>query len=88
MVLVVAFCSVQSWSQGDCGELLDHNQDGVIGVPDLMNLLSLSGQPLEVAEWTCGDPFNYHGYDYSTVLIGEQCWFADTFGRSIMQMET
>lgn len=42
-----------------------------------MNLLSLFGQPLEVAEWTCGDPVNYHGYDYSTVLIGEQCWFAE-----------
>ena len=25
----------------------------------------------------CGDPINYQGYDYETVLIGEQCWFAE-----------
>ena len=25
----------------------------------------------------CGDPFSYHGYDYQTVLIGDQCWFKD-----------
>ena len=25
----------------------------------------------------CGDPISYQGYDYATVLIGEQCWFAE-----------
>ena len=25
----------------------------------------------------CGDPLTYQGYDYATVLIGEQCWFAE-----------
>ena len=25
----------------------------------------------------CGAPFSYQGYDYATVLIGEQCWFAE-----------
>ena len=25
----------------------------------------------------CGDPLEYKGYDYATVLIGEQCWFAE-----------
>ena len=25
----------------------------------------------------CGDPVSYQGYDYSTVQIGEQCWFAE-----------
>ena len=27
--------------------------------------------------WQCGDPFEYQGYDYETVQIGEQCWFAE-----------
>ena len=31
----------------------------------------------ETGEFTCGDPMNYHGYDYATVQIGEQCWFAE-----------
>ena len=25
----------------------------------------------------CGQPITYQGYDYSTVLIGDQCWFAE-----------
>ena len=25
----------------------------------------------------CGDPVGYQGYDYSTVLIGEQCWLSE-----------
>ena len=32
-----------SWGQSECGELLDSNQDGYIGVEDLMNLLSYFG---------------------------------------------
>ena len=60
-----------------CPQDLDY--DGVVGVNDLMNLLSAFGTPCDppVAEWTCGNPVSYHGYDYETVLIGEQCWFAE-----------
>ena len=60
-----------------CPQDLDF--DGVVGVNDLMNLLSAFGTPCDppVAEWTCGDPVSYHGYDYETVFIGEQCWFAE-----------
>ena len=25
----------------------------------------------------CGQPFSYYGFDYATVLIGEQCWFVE-----------
>ena len=28
-------------------------------------------------EGLCGGLWNYQGYNYSTVLIGEQCWFAE-----------
>ncbi len=27
--------------------------------------------------FNCGDPVSYQGYDYATVLIGDQCWFAE-----------
>ena len=30
-----------------------------------------------VPEFTCGEPVGYHGYDYETVQIGDQCWFAE-----------
>ena len=64
-----------------CSDDLDG--DGVIGVNDLMQLLSSFGtdcaptEEPETTEFTCGDPVNYHGYDYATVQIGEQCWFAE-----------
>jgi uncharacterized protein (TIGR02145 family) len=30
-----------------------------------------------VSGFTCGNPLGYQGYDYESVLIGEQCWFAE-----------
>ena len=71
--------SCVAWN--DCPS--DLNGDGSIGVNDLMELLSAFGtdcpEPEEPAttEFTCGDPVSYHGYDYATVQIGEQCWFAE-----------
>ena len=32
--------------------------------------------------WSCGDPVDYQGYDYETVQIGEQCWFAENLRAS------
>ena len=61
----------------------DIDEDGLTGVTDLMELLAAFGAACETSggtnsvEWTCGDPVNYHGYDYATVQIGEQCWFAE-----------
>ena len=58
----------------------DLDGDGVIGINDLMELLSSFGtmcEGPETVEFTCGDPMNYHGYDYATVQIGDQCWFAE-----------
>jgi len=28
-------------------------------------------------QWSCGCPLTYQGHDYATVLIGDQCWFAE-----------
>ena len=61
----------------------DTNFDGCVGMTDLLDLLSFFGTCAEEnseagnGEWSCGYPVHYHGYDYQTVLIGEQCWFAE-----------
>jgi len=34
------------------------------------------------APWTCGDPVTYWDYDYATVLIGDQCWFAENLATT------
>ena len=56
----------------------DTDFDGCVGINDFLIHLSNfgSGCGLE-PEWSCGDPLEYQGYDYQTVLIGEQCWFAE-----------
>ena len=53
----------------------DTDLDGCTGVGDVLEVLSTFGQCYTT--WACGDPMNYHGYDYATVLIGDQCWFAE-----------
>jgi len=79
LTMVVAVLATSGMAQSDCGELLDHNQDGVIGVEDLMNLLSFFGQPLEVDAGPCDNlqSVTFDGYDYDLVAIGDQCWFAE-----------
>lgn len=43
LAMMVAVLATSGMAQSDCGELLDANQDGLIGVEDLMNLLSHFG---------------------------------------------
>ena len=63
--------------------MADLDGDGMRGTEDLLMVLSVYGtacpeiEEPETSEWTCGDPVNYHGYDYATVQIGEQCWLAE-----------
>ena len=54
----------------------DTDFDGCVSMTDLLDLLSVFGTCNEVP-WSCGDPLEYQGYDYETVQIGEQCWFAE-----------
>ena len=56
----------------------DINLDGCVQLNDLLDLLSAYGDcGAEETPWLCGDPLDYQGYDYATVQIGDQCWFAE-----------
>jgi uncharacterized protein (TIGR02145 family) len=56
----------------------DSNFDGCVQLNDLLDLLSAYGDcGSEESPWQCGDPLQYQGYDYETVQIGDQCWFAE-----------
>ena len=69
----------------------DSDFDGCVGMSDLLDLLTVfgfcadlnqevvdnAGSNQSSASWVCGDSLGYHGYDYQTVLLGEQCWFAE-----------
>jgi len=54
----------------------DANGDGCIGSSDILSLLSLYGSG-DCPPFECGDPLEYQGYEYATVQIGEDCWFAE-----------
>jgi uncharacterized protein (TIGR02145 family) len=56
----------------------DINQDGYVAVQDILLLLSEFGNTCEISGFqNCGDLIEHDGYDYSTVLIGDQCWFSE-----------
>ena len=68
------------WELSGCYNInpADINLDGCVQLNDLLDLLSAYGDcGAEEAPWACGDPLEYQGYDYATVQIGEQCWFAE-----------
>lgn len=68
------------WELSGCYNInpADINLDGCVQLNDLLDLLSAYGNcALEESAWQCGDLLEYQGYDYATVLIGEQCWFAE-----------
>ena len=53
----------------------DVDLDNFIGLQDILAILSYYNASWP--PWQCGDPLEYQGYDYETVQIGEQCWFAE-----------
>ena len=62
----------------------DTDFDGCVSMTDLLDLLTVFGTCNEVP-WSCGDPLEYQGYDYETVQIGEQCWFAENLRATSYQ---
>ena len=58
----------------------DYNGDGFIGVDDILGALSFYDNAWEgpvSPSWSCGEAITYAGVGYSTVQIGDQCWFAE-----------
>ena len=57
----------------------DVDFDGCVGLSDFLVHLAAYGSGCQDAEgeYLCGSPLNYYGYDYSTVVLGEACWFAE-----------
>ena len=75
--LTLCFLTLSLTAQDDClGP--DFNSDGVIGAADLIVFLTYYGNewPLS-AEFVCGDTINHYDYNYPTVQVGDQCWFAE-----------
>lgn len=73
-IAVMSMSAMLGFSQS-CVFQHDTDNNGSVGQSDLLSLLAEYGQ-------ICGDDqecanVSYQGYEYSTVLIGGQCWFAE-----------
>jgi len=88
-LLLPLICSGHLLAQTSCTNP-DVNCDGAVTTNDLLGLLGYFGDVDADGDgiWDsedecvfcvqqCGDPVSYQGYDYATVLIGNQCWFAE-----------
>ena len=52
-----------------------------MGATDILEILGQYGEC--EATYTCGDPVLFDSYSYETVLIGNQCWFAENLRTTI-----
>ena len=70
----------QTWDWDQMGCVItnptDTNLDGCTNLTDLMDILSAYGD-CSVPAFNCGDDIEHEDYVYSSVQIGEQCWFAE-----------
>ena len=80
MSLAGILLSTSSFAQSNTLFNPDYNGDGFIGVDDILGALSFydtAWDGLVSPSWTCGEAITYAGVGYSTVQIGDQCWFAE-----------
>jgi len=61
----------------------DFDGDGCYSVVDILGLLPLFGTCELELEWQCGDSTLFDSYWYETVLIGNQCWFAENLRTTV-----
>ena len=72
--------STASFAQSSAPYNPDFNGDGYIGVDDILGVLTyydLEWVNVSNSSWSCGDDVLYGGHSYSTVIIGDHCWFAE-----------
>ena len=80
MLLSGFLLSTSSFAQSNTLFNPDYNGDGFIGVDDILGALSFYDNAWEgpvSPSWSCGEAITYAGVGYSTVQIGDQCWFAE-----------
>ena len=80
MLLAGSLLSTSSFAQSNTLFNPDYNGDGFIGVDDILGALSFYDTAWDgpvSPSWSCGEAITYAGLGYSTVQIGDQCWFAE-----------
>ena len=63
--------------------LNDLDGDGCVGATDILVILGQYGQCQDTTAFVCGDSVLFDSYWYETVLIGDQCWFAENLRTTV-----
>ena len=64
--------------------LNDLDGDGCVGATDILVILGQYGECNDTtAVFACGDSVLFNSYWYETVLIGDQCWFAENLRTTV-----
>ncbi len=80
MLLAGILLPTTSFAQSNALFNPDYNGDGIIGVDDILGTLTFYSSAWDgpvSSSWSCGEAITYAGVWYSTVQIGDQCWFAE-----------
>ena len=83
--LAVPGCTNPSYLEYDASANVDDGSCATLAVPGCTEPSYLEYDPLANVDdgsclnssWTCGEAITYAGVGYSTVQIGDQCWFAE-----------
>jgi uncharacterized protein (TIGR02145 family) len=76
VVVLSSGCDCDGYSCTSEGCYADDDSPQYLTLEDCLSVCDEIDSNSAVFE-TCGDDIGHEGYDYSTVQIGEQCWFAE-----------
>jgi len=78
LFLLLTLAPASLAAQGNANYDPDFDGNGCYQMADVLALLQLFGACNDsILSFTCGDLVQFDDYSYATVLIGEQCWFAE-----------
>ena len=81
LLLALLLCPLTVAAQSTLNDL---DGDGCVGATDILVILGQYGECNDTtAAFSCGDSVLFDSYWYETVLIGDQCWFAENLRTTV-----
>ena len=80
IVLALLLCPFTMAAQSTLNDL---DGDGCVGATDVLIVLGQYGECQDTTTVACGDSVLFDNYWYETVLIGDQCWFAENLRTTV-----